>query len=193
MKILTRTIQETNTADFVILEFDPEYADWCLGSRKLLHDFRRNRPQNTARWFVCDDSQATFLKTKECQYTGLDQYLEQIKNDFFVVLPDFFELPKTVKVTPPPKPARDGEESTPNEPIDKELAAKMARVYMTIDNAGIAWHGGADTYGRRAVSTPRMSYDLLAKLTGLTMPADLENTTEGSQSGDHVQQGSVDD
>lgn len=190
MKILTRTIQETHTADFVILEFDPEYADWCLGSRRLLLDFRRNRPHNECRWIICDDAQATFLKTKECQYTELDQYLEKIKNDFFVVLPDFFELPEKVMVTPI-IPQDQEQPAEPPKPEEKPLAAKMERIYMTIDAVGIAWHGGADTYGRRAVSTPRMSYDLLAKLTGLTMPADLTNTPEGSQSSDQVQQGSV--
>lgn len=194
MKLLTRTIQETHTADFVIIELTPEMADWFMKGRELLAAFGKDRPQNTARWMVCDEPSVVFLQTKTCQYTGLDQYHEQIKNEFFVVLPEFFEYPETVSV---PK-AQRGEDPAAADPAnppatheDKPLKAKMERTYLTLDPNGVAWHGGADTYGRRAISSPRMTYDLLMKLTGLTMPAIPATTDEGTHNVGESEQQSV--
>lgn len=197
MKLLTRTIQETHTADYVIITLTPEMADWFMKGRELLAAFGQDRPQNTARWLVCDEPSVVFLQTKTCQYTELDQYHEQIKNEFFVVLPEFFEYPETVSV--PRSQSSRGTERDPAEQVaaeptheDKPLAAKMERTYLTLDPNGVAWHGGADTYGRRAISSPRMTYDLLCKLTGLTMPAIPATTDEGTQNvGESEQQAVV--
>jgi hypothetical protein len=194
MKLLTKTIQETHTADYVIIELTPEMADWFLKGRELLGAFGKDRPQNTARWLVCDDPTVVFLQTKACAYSDLDQYAEKIKNEFFVQLPDFFEYPETVSVPlAAQQQARDRGENDPPAPTheDKPLKAKMERTYLTLDPNGVAWHGGADTYGRRAVSSPRMTYDLLMKLTGLTMPAGTPVTTEGTQNAGKDQQQGV--
>lgn len=73
------------------------------------------------------------------------------------------------QVAPPQQPEyEDVPAHTKIEPRRLEVATQ--RRYVTICEEGISWHAGTESFGRRALSTPRLSFEMLEAAAGVRTP-----------------------
>lgn len=190
MKLLTKVIQSGNSADFVLIDITREYANWLLDIRDVVLKNTTNRPDNPHLWSVFECVQCRFMQAKTCTFAGFDQYDEEIRTKHFVTVPDFIHIPEAVDVEVPvaasrrplprdeaadaaadaagsERPATQYEEVPAHTKIEnRKLEVTSQRRYVTICEDGISWHAGTESFGRRALSTPRLSFEMLEIAAG---------------------------
>jgi hypothetical protein len=190
MKFVTKVLQATNEADFIVISMNQEFANWILDVSRAIKTLVASRPANPLLWSVFQDSTSRFLRTTYCQYTMLDQYTETINARQFACMDEAIQVPVEVSCTVETAIENDSESAgneqgttdiygrvvqppprsppqTRQEQVTRKLDIDVQRPYITISDDGIAWHVGTESFGRRALSSPRMSFALVEVAAGI--------------------------